>query len=251
MPEGLAAALEVPGLWWLIGATYVAGLVRGFAGFGTAMIYLPIAATVLPPVWAIITLVVFDIFGPAVLVPRVIRDVHLPDLGRLVLGVAAGLPIGLMVLYSVAPEVFRYVVSGLTLVLLLLLISGLRYQGRMTPGLVLGSGALGGMLGGSAGVPGPPVILLYLASPLPAAVVRATVTLYLLSYDVLLLGIFAGMGRLEAVPVWLGVLLAVPNALGNWSGAAIFRPGQEAVYRWVAYAIIGAAALSGLPIWSE
>ena len=45
-----------------------AGLVRGFSGFGTAMIYLPVASQFLTPFEALITLMVMDFFGPLPLV---------------------------------------------------------------------------------------------------------------------------------------------------------------------------------------
>lgn len=249
MPDAAIEALGYPGLWWLVAGIFVAGCVRGFAGFGTGMIYLPVAAQVLPPVWAITTIVICDVLGPAVIAPKAIRHAHLPDLGRLLAGTLVGLPLGLAALFAVAPEVFRYGLSGLALVLLLCLVLGLRYEGRLTRGLIYGTGGLAGVAGGAAGLPGPPVILLYLASPLPAATVRANTLLFLLGYDVLFLVVFGLGGWLEAVPVWIGLALVLPNALGNFCGAALFRPGYEHIYRVVAYGIIAASALSGLPVW--
>jgi len=41
------------GLAWLIITVFFAGLVRGFAGFITALVFMPIAASVTSPVWAI------------------------------------------------------------------------------------------------------------------------------------------------------------------------------------------------------
>ncbi len=249
MPDALAQALALPGLGWLIGAVFIAGIVRGFSGFGTAMIYLPVAATVLDPIWAILTLVVFDLFGPAVIAPRAVRDMHLPDLGWLLVGTAVGLPFGLSLLFVIAPETFRLVVSIVTLFLLVCLIAGLRYPGALRRRVLAGAGALGGALGGAAGAAGPPVIFLFMGSGLPAARVRATITLFLLAYDVILLGVFWGTGRLDFVPLSLGLLLSLPNAAGNFCGALLFRPGYERAYRYTAYAVIACSALTGLPIW--
>jgi hypothetical protein len=250
MPDTLAAALGIPGVGWLAAAVLVAGLVRGFAGFGTALIYLPVAAQVLSPVWAIATMIVFDILGPASIAPRALRDAHPPDLARLFAGTAVGLPLGLAILFAVTPETFRYAVSVTALVMLACLASGLRYRGTLTPPLVYGTGGIAGITGGAAGIPGPPVILVYLASPLPAATARANVLLYLLGYDLMILAAFLGLGRLEAEPLWLGLLLTIPKAVGNTLGAALFRPGRETLYRRVAYAIIAASALGGLPLWN-
>jgi len=39
MPDALASALAEPGLLWVCGASLLAGLVYGFAGFGSALIF--------------------------------------------------------------------------------------------------------------------------------------------------------------------------------------------------------------------
>jgi uncharacterized protein len=56
-------------------------------------------------------------------------------------------------------------------------------------------------------------------------------------------------GLLRPEALWLGLVLVVPYALGNRIGQALFDPGREGLYRRVAYAIIAASALVGLPIW--
>lgn len=91
----------------------------------------------------------------------------------------------------------------------------------------------------AAGLPGLPVNLLYMVSTHPVHVIRATTMLFLLFFDVALLGIVAVQSLLSHQRILLGVLF------GTWP----FRPRYEKVYRTVAYSIIGLSALSGLPIW--
>lgn len=249
MPEALQAALAFEGLGWLIAGTVVAGFVRGFSGFGTALVFMPVAGQVMSPVWALTVLVVMDVFGPIPNLPRARRDGSLYEVALLTLAMALALPLGLMVLYAIRPEVFRYIVSALALLVPVLLLAGLRYRGRLSAPLLLGTGGVSGFLGGVAGVPGPPVILLYLASTRLAAQVRANTLMYLFAFDLVLIAVLAVQDRLEAVPVILGLLLALPMMLANMAGAAIFRPEWERPYRAVAYAIIAAAAISGLPLW--
>ncbi len=65
-----------------------------------------------------------------------------------------------------------------------------------------------------------------------------------------MLAVFAANGLLALQPLVLGG--AADAALFCWRslvGTAIFDPGREAVYRWVAYAIIAGSAISGLPVW--
>jgi uncharacterized membrane protein YfcA len=249
MPEFVALALATPGLIWLGGAALVAGLVRGFSGFGTAMIFLPVAGQWLDPFAAITAMVIMDFIGPLPNVPRALRDGHRPDVMRLALGMLIAMPVGVFVLTQVAPEVFRYSVSIITGLLLILLMLGVRYAGVLSQRLVYGAGAAGGLLGGAVGVGGPPVIMLYMASEQPAKSIRANITLYLLLTDVVLLVVFAAFGKLDYSALGLGLVLAVPYLSGNVIGALMFRPQAERIYRAVAYTIIAASALSGLPLF--
>ncbi|MDW4496713.1 sulfite exporter TauE/SafE family protein [Sulfitobacter sp. D35] len=250
MPDALSAALATEGLIWLALASFAAGTVRGFAGFGSGLVLLPVSAVFLPPIAAITAMTIADFFGPLPILRRAVRTVHLPDLARLAGAMVLGLPIGVAILITLDPDLFRSAVSVLALVMLGLLISGLRYRGAMTPTLVLVTGGLCGVLGGVAGLPGPPLILLYLASRLPADVVRGTTMAFLFLYDIVLMGVYAENGTLYAEAVWIGLLLAVPNVLGNLAGAAIFRPDFDRAYRVVAYIIIATSAIVGLPIWN-
>lgn len=244
--EIVAEALALAGVAWVFVAAALAGLVRGFSGFGTAMIFLPITAQVLEPVWAVIVLIVMDVIGPLPAMARALKDGHPKDLMRLLAGTVVALPFGLWVLFSADPEFFRIVVSVLTLGLLVLVVTGVRYRGPMRPPLIFGTGMLSGFLGGAVAIPGPPVIMLYMASPHSARVIRANITAYLFLYDLLVLSGFAVMGRMGGVPMVLGIMAALPYLVGNLIGNRIFRPEYERVYRWVAYGIIAVSALSGL-----
>lgn len=99
------------------------------------------------------------------------------------------------------------------------------------------------------GIPGPPVILLYMAGTHGPGLIRANTMVFLFVFDVLLLGILALQGQLGAQPLWLGVAMMLPATLGNLVGGWLFNPAYVRLYRAVAYTIIVAAALSGLPIW--
>lgn len=213
------------------------------------MVYLPIAAQVVSPFVALTTLIVKDLVAPLIHVPRALRDGEPSDVGRLAIGALVGMPFGVGLLTIVDAIVFRWGVSIIALTMLAFLISGVRYRGTLTPPLVFGTGAVGGFFCGAVGLPGPPVILLYLASSLPPSAIRANITLYLILADLILLGLFAWNGLLATSAVWLGVLMILPYLLGNWAGAQLFRPEAERLYRGAAYAIIAGSALLGLPMW--
>ncbi len=235
-------------MWLLVAGVAVAGLVRGFSGFGTALVYLPIAGQVLPPFEALTTLITMDLIGPIPNIPHAWRRSHKSDVARLALGAALGLPIGVWALSRVAPEVFRYGVSLIALGLLVALLAGLRYRGRLSGATIGATGAASGLLAGAVGLPGPPVILLYMASPHPAAVIRANIMVFLLFSDMMMLAVLAAGGYLVGHAVVLGLVLAPVYLLANLAGAGLFHPRAERVYRAIAYVIIAGSAIAGLPL---
>src|SRR3546814_12102088 len=66
-----------------------------------------------------------------------------------------------------------------------------------------------GLLSGAAGIPGPPLILLYLSSPLPVGMLRATAVAVFLAIDAAALVTMAAYGPVT-VELLLRCLLLVP-----------------------------------------
>lgn len=249
MLDAYPAALALPGLWWLAGAIVAAGLVRGFTGFGSALIIMPAASSVLDPFAALVFLTVVEFWGPLPNLPSALRTGRRDEVVRLLIGAAIGLPLGLWALSFLEPDVFGWLVSSVVLVLLILVMTGWRYAGTLRGSAVTGVGSLGGFLGGVAGVPGPPVIMLYMASGHPIAIIRANFLLYLLGIDIMMIAVLLSAGLLDMVALTVGMMLVPLYMLANVVGAWVFDPGAERLFRAVAYLVIAASAILGLPVW--
>ena len=245
----LASAFATEGLVWLVCAVFVAGLVRGFAGFGSAMIIMPVASSVLSPVEAVIFLITAEMLGPLPNAPAAWRDGTPRDVGLLIGGALLALPLGIWALTSMDATAFGWVVSISVMTLLMLTMSGWRLKGALTTRLTVMTGALGGFMTGFAGIPGPPVIMLYMASTLPISVMRANFLLYLVGLDLLLFPMLWALGLVSWPIVVLGALVGIPNLIANMLGARLFDPANERLFRTVAYLVIAASAIIGLPLW--
>ncbi|WP_300029147.1 sulfite exporter TauE/SafE family protein [uncultured Roseobacter sp.] len=250
MPELLGGLLETEGLSWLIAGVIAAGLVRGFAGFGSGMIIMATASSVLPPVSAVIFMMMAELIGPLPNLRAAWREGAPRDVGRLMIGATIMVPVGIWCLANMSAEFFGWIVSFLVLLLLAMLMTGWRYKGELTPRLTVGTGALGGFMSGFAGIPGPPVIMLYMSSRLPIAVIRANFLLYLLAIDVVMIAVFWGSGLFVWEIAVLGLLAGLPNLVANMIGARLFDPEAERIFRIVAYIVIAASAILGLPLWN-
>lgn len=242
-------ALTFEGLPVLILAVSAAGIVRGFAGFGTAMVFVPIAALVVEPIYAILMMITFDLFGPIALLPRAWRDGEPRDVSLLGAGAVIGLPFGVYLLTRLDPIIFRWMVSVLALCLLVLLASGWRYRNPLDALKTCILGMISGFLCGVAALPGPPVIMSYMSSPRTPQAIRGNMILYLFLVDMLTFLVFAIKGLLMFAPIVIGVVLAVPYGIAGMIGQWIFNPEKEHIYRRVAYAMIAFSAVAGLPVW--
>lgn len=251
LPAPVLEVLGLPGLVWLALAAGLAGLVRGFAGFGSALVFMPVAGALLAPPRAVMVVVLLDLIGPLVNLPGAWRNGSPREVGLLALGLVPGLMIGLVALFSLPPEAFRWAVSVISLATVAALVAGWRWRGGRGPRATLGVGFVSGLFGGAAALPGPPVVLYYMASPLPVAQVRANLTMFMLAVDLAMLVLLGAAGQLDLQIVILGLLLLIPYSLANAVGSALFHPDRARVYRALSWSLIAASALAGLPLWSR
>lgn len=246
---GLEAALATPGLELLIAISAIAGTVYGFAGFGSALIFMPLAILLVAPVLAVSAFSVAAVGSAVTVLPQAWRDADrratLVMLGAAILMT----PLGLLVLRFADVTLLRWTASLIVLVTLAALVSGWRYAG--TPGLPawLGVGAGVGFMGGATGLNGPVVILFQLAGKDGAARTRANTIVVLTLSSLTFLPLLWLQGAAPPGALALGLLLLVPYAVGARLGRALFDPARERLYRGLAYCIIGAAGLAGLPLW--
>lgn len=249
MADVVGDVLVTPGLPWIALTFLVAGLVRGFTGFGTALIVMPVAAIFLPIPLAIAVVMFAGMFTWPLIVPRAIREADRREVLALAAAAIVTAPFGVWLLTWVEREALRWAVSLAAMVTLAALVTGWRYHGRVRGAGLAGIGGAAGVLGGTTGLTGPPVILFYLAGTRPAAVMRANTILFLALLDI---GILANMG-LRGMIAWtvlpLTALLALPYGAGITLGQGLFHPDKEKLYRRLAYAVIAAAIVTGLPLF--
>ncbi|MGY9011448.1 MAG: TSUP family transporter [Rhodobacterales bacterium] len=128
----------------------------------------------MPPFWAVTKLIVMDVFGPVPNLSRAWRSGHSRALFVMAFGMVSALPLGLFLLEQMDPLLFRYLVATMALTAPLLLLMGFRFSAEAEkPPLLYVTGAFSGFLGGLVGIPGPPVIILYISSRLPVRIIRA------------------------------------------------------------------------------
>lgn len=236
-----------PQLAYIAVSAGVAGFIRGYSGFGSALAAVPMLTVVLDPVDAVPVVLLFEIALTLGFLPSLIGLVQWRALGWLVPGALIGTPLGLYVLSAVPAEPMRF---GLGLLLLgSVLLSWREPAGagwHLAAPAKLGVGVLSGLLSGATAMSGPPIVLYFLASPVSAAVGRASMMMFFLCSAgiALALGIAADLYARHAFV--LAALLLPALLTGAVLGALCFRRSKPATYRRLALATLAAIAVLAL-----
>ena len=201
----------------------IAGTVRGFAGFGAAMIMTPVFSALYGPAVGVPLCLLLEIVVVLPLLPSVVRLVDWRRIGLLLVAAVVGVPVGNLVLTRVAPEPMRWVISGIVLGAVVLLASGWRFAGRPRTATTLAAGVSSGFLNGLAGMAGPPIAFYYLAGDETVTRVRANLTTYFVFVDLVALTMFALRGLVDGSTGVQALFLTPAVVLGGLLGGRLFR----------------------------
>jgi uncharacterized membrane protein YfcA len=227
---------------------FIAGMARGFSGFGAALIFIPLASAFIGPQAAAPLLVIVDGILAASLVPNAWRLCHKREVGTMLLGALVGVPLGTWLLVSMDPLIIRWAIVVLAAVMLFLLTSGWRYRGNPTAPATIGVGVLSGIFNGAAQVGGPPVVAYWLGGGIPAATVRANFVLFFAA-STLLTTLTYFLGDLFTTSAfYLSLFVGPAYGLGLFIGSRLFTLASEATFRRICCGLIAVAVLLGLPV---
>lgn len=231
-------------------AAIAGGLSRGFSGFGAALVFIPLASAAIGPREAVPTLALMECVACLWFLPGAWRDGARGDAAAMSAGGALGVPIGAIILANSDPLVLRWVMCGLVFLAVIVLGSGWRWGGRARPAVTVAVGSLGGVMSGTAMLGGVPPATYWLgAANSEARVVRANMNLYFAALTVIVTVAFAWQGLLGWRPAWFAIAALPVYGLALWAGSRLFWIASERSFRLVAYAMILAASLFGLPLW--
>ena len=239
-------SVELGSLIVSIVAVFVAGIIRGYSGFGFAMVAVTSMSLLLPPVQVVPTVLVLEILASLRLVPQVRKDIDWYSLRWLLIGSFVGIPFGVYLLATIPPAPMRISISLMVLIASILLMRGFAWK-RM-PGiiLILITGLACGMLNGAAAIGGPPVILFYLSSPAGVKTSRASIIAYFLGIDTLCLIMAAVQGLMTFQTLLLTVVCLVPLLLGITIGSRMFIKIDQTSFRRHVLILLILLSIAGL-----
>lgn len=236
-------------LGFLFLSALIAGLARGFSGFGGALIFVPLAGAAVGPKIAPALLLVIDGVTTLGMLPDGWRRANRREVGTMLIGTLVGVPAGTTLLATIDPTALRWLISVVVLCLLIFLISGWRYHGKPKPTLTIGVGALAGLFGGAAQLSGPPVVAYWLGGAIPPLTVRANLILYFALSTVISATAYIVGGLLTFDVLTLALIAGPGYGLGLIAGSRLFGFASEGTFRRICFMLIAMAAIVGLPLF--
>lgn len=249
MLSDLAALLHDPSMQIALLVVFVAGLVRGFSGFGAGLLYVPIASALFGPKVAAATILLFDIPVAVPFVIRLLPKANVREVMPLAAGAVVMTPLGAVALAHADPVTVRWAISIAVLAGVALIAAGLKVPTAAGTGTAVAVGGASGFLNGLAQIGGPPLILYWLGRAVPPETIRASAMLFFAIGTVATLATYLVADFIDRAVMLKVVLMAPVFAVAMTMGAGLFGLASPVVYRRVAYALITVAGLLGLPVW--
>jgi uncharacterized protein len=238
---GLNAAIAI------CAVAFVSGTARGFSGFGSALIFMPLASSIADPRLVAALLLIIDFVAAAPLLPGAWEKADRKATAIIVFGALIGVPIGTYFLSRLEPVTTRWIISAFVFALLLLLLSGWRYRGKDHAAVSVGIGGVSGFCSGLAQTGGPPIVGYWLGRPIPSVVARANIVLFFGASDLFSAVSYTTAGLITMNAILFAIVVGPVYAVGVWFGASLFGKASETVFRAICYALIAAAVIFGLP----
>jgi hypothetical protein len=238
---GISAAIAICAI------ALVSGTARGFSGFGSALIFMPLASSMATPRLVAALLLIIDFVAAAPLVPNAWKHADRKATAVMVFGALIGVPVGTFFLSRLDPVTTRWIISGFVIALLMLLVSGWRYRGKDHVPVAIGIGGLSGFCSGLAQTGGPPIVGYWLGRPIASAIARANILLFFGASDFFSMVSYSLTGLITVEAIKLSLVVGPVYAIGVLLGAKLFGKASEALFRIICYALIALAVIVGLP----
>jgi uncharacterized membrane protein YfcA len=229
-----------------LAAALMAAFVRGLAGFGMAILLVPVLGLAISPAEAVVTANWLGIFIGLVGLRALLGT---SERSAFVIGGMAmvATPLGVWMLSIAEPALARLLIALVALAAFGLILLPKRPDGHQPSSVETGGTGLAcGVLTGFAGMPGVPIVPFYLRRQIAPQLARASMMTIFLATS------FAGVGSAMALQVatWrelgMAVLLFPAVLLGNALGGKAFGKVSDATWRTFVGAVLGAAALAAL-----
>ena len=198
------------------------GIVRGYTGFGSGLVMVPLLAVLWGPIDAIILTMCLGLFATVQMTYPAVKLANWRDSGPMILAALLVTPLGTFFLITLDPNFVKKIIAAIVVFLTVISLIGWTYKGPrgITPSFVAGS--IASFINGVAAVGGPVFVLYLISIPEKPEVQRANMTILtsIMGTSVLMYVLIFGDVHIETFN--RVVILVIPYIAAVWSGIKLF-----------------------------
>ncbi|CAM2896257.1 sulfite exporter TauE/SafE family protein [Vibrio rarus] len=200
---------------------FFAGMIRGYSGFGFAIITALCLSFIYSPFESIAIALTLDLLSSLCLLPGIKRQINKRLLALLTVGMLGAIPISLLFISQISAHQLKMMIAGFsfiagTLIMLNLKVSWLNQR------YALLAGAISGFSMTTASAGGPPLVLYLLNLSLNARELRATAIIFFIFSSLASLIGLLYVDAISAESIHFSLLLFPAAVIGNIVGKKLF-----------------------------
>jgi uncharacterized protein len=226
-------------------AVFFAAFMQIVAGFGFALLAVPLMTLAIEPKIAV---VVSTLAGVFVTGWQAYRDRAQADrvlVRRMTIAAYLGMPLGLLVFITVDDNVLRFLLGLAVLIAAVLLALRVNLH-HVGPHLDYGSGFVSGILATSLSTNGPPLVFALQARQLTAVQFRATISTVFALCNIFGLSLFIAAGKITRDGLVAAAVTLPAMLLGQLLGFPIRKHVHGERFRWLVLLLLVGAAISAI-----
>ena len=201
----------------------IAAIIRGFSGFGFALVAVPLLSMIMPPLSFVPIIFGMQVIAVLPGLRQTLQDAQWKQILPLVPGGFLGTWVGLQILYRIHPEIIGFIIAIAVVFVAVFLLKGFRLGRQFTKIEISTIGLLSGLLNGSASLPGPPVIIAQLVTPNTEKMVRSNLIIFFTILSIFGIASIISGGNLNTTHLYLMATSAPFLILGTLLGEKLFR----------------------------
>jgi uncharacterized membrane protein YfcA len=217
---------------------FTASIVRGFTGFGLALVAVPLIQFIIPVSDTAVFIAFINAIFSIIYFRRSRETVRGQPLGRMAIWTGVGVAAGTVVLKYVNPAYIQLIWGILIILIVIALARGFSFGIHTDRSAMTLSGLFGGLLAGATGITGPPVAIILSSMKTPREKFNALISLFILfavSYA-LLFYLVAGLVKTDT---FILAICSVPAlAAGLYTGDRLVARISQQTFTRIIYIVL-------------
>ena len=224
----------------------MAAMATGLTGFGMGLLSTPFLIILLPPRVVVPLLLLHGTVTSAIILFETRKRVELRRIWPLMLAGVAGVPLGTRLLLAWDAHTLKVFIGVVITLSALAFLLGFRREFRNEKLACAPVGFVSGVLKGSVGMSGPPIVLFFANQGVEKGAFRANIALYFTTLNAVTVPAYLMTGLMTRTVATYAALSLPMLALGMMAGVRLAGRIREGLFRRVTLLVVMGAGLASI-----